>query len=68
MSSEARLIAGAAAIAVALLSFVSFAVAPPLRDEVNLAGTWTQGGVVPQLRASSVFTTKTYERAFTVPA
>jgi hypothetical protein len=67
MSSRVRLIAGAAAIAVALLSFVSFAVAPPLRDEVNLAGAWTQGGAVPCTRGSS-FTTKTFERSFTVPA
>jgi len=68
MSSEVRLIAGAAAIAVALVSSMSFAAAPPKRDEVNLAGTWTQGGVVPNLKRGSSYTTKTYERTFAVPA
>ena len=66
MRSEIHLIAGAISIIVALASSVSFAVAPPIRDEVNLAGTWTQGGVVPQLLRGSG--NKTYERTFAVPA
>jgi hypothetical protein len=45
-----------------------FAAAPALRDEINLAGTWAQGGTVPEYREGSSFTTKTFQRSITIPA
>jgi hypothetical protein len=52
-----------------VLSGVSLlhAAAPALRDEINLAGNWSQGGTVPNLVMSS-FSTRTYQRTFSVPS
>jgi hypothetical protein len=58
-----------AAGAALLASSPSFAAAPALRDELDLSGTWTQGGAVPQIQGNrSAFTTKTFERSITIPA
>jgi hypothetical protein len=68
MRIQIRRIAGVAAVAVAVLCSISSAVAPLVREEVNLAGTWAQGGTVPLVQANrSPFTTKTFQRTFTLP-
>jgi hypothetical protein len=57
-------IAGIALCAPMLL----LAAAPPMRDEVNLAGAWT-GGTVPRYTSGNGFTgTRTYERTVIVPS
>jgi len=63
--------------AIAILMIVSagqniYAAAPPLRDQVDLAGTWTQGGVVPNYAMSGDnipgSTPKKFERSIAIPA
>ena len=48
-----------------MVSCTSYGAAPPMRDEVNLAGNWT-GGEVPHLTSGQG--AKTWERQFDVPA
>jgi len=68
MKSRPLFLPVAALLGGAWLCSLSFASAPLIRDELNLAGTWTKGGVVPQLKRSNGSATITYERSFTVPA
>jgi len=42
------------------------AVAPPLRDQILLNGTWPTGGQVPVYEGINSFATKTYERSVPV--
>ena len=67
MLTNSRIVFTIAHIAICL-PILSFAAAPPLRDEVNLAGTWT-GGTVPRYTSGNGFTgTRTYERTVMVPS
>jgi len=48
--------------------FLVFAAAPPMREQVNLAGSWPQGGTVPLYTVGANFSSKTFQRSMTIPA
>ena len=57
-------------LAIFVFAAANYAAAPSLRDQVDLAGTWTQGGIVPQYRGGTISgsTPKIYERSITIPS